>query len=129
MNPRLRVFVIAVLALASAPQAAQARTRALVDTTVTAPRNEDRDCTTRLLHGAAQPTTTLTAPAGGWITARLEGSGPGDWDLAIFEPETGRLVAGSAEFGDVETAQGIVGTGAHSRSRRAAAAGAPARPT
>jgi hypothetical protein len=93
-----------------APAAAQARD--LLSTTLTAPRNEDRDCTTRLLHGAAQPGTSLTAPAGGWLTARLEGDGPGDWDLAIFEPETGRMVAGSASFGDVETAQGIVGTGA-----------------
>ncbi len=112
MNPRLRALLIAVLALCAllAPAAAQARD--LLATTISAPRNQDRDCTTRLLGGPAQPTTRLTSPAGGWITARVDGDGPGDWDLAIFETETGRLVAGSAAFGDIEIAEGIVGTGA-----------------
>jgi hypothetical protein len=64
------------------------------------------------LGGAAQPATTLTAPAVGWLTARLEGDGPGDWDLAVFESNTGRLVGGATSFGAVEVAQGIVGAGA-----------------
>jgi hypothetical protein len=112
MNPRLRAVLIAVLALSAllAPTAAEARD--LLSTSVSAPRSEDRSCTSKLLGGAAQPAKTLTAPAVGWLTARLEGDGPGDWDLAVFESNTGRLVGGSTSFGAVEVAQGIVGTGA-----------------
>ena len=112
MNPRHRALLIAVLSVVAALTPAAAEARDLLSTSVSAPRNEDRSCTSRLLGGAAQPAKTFTSPAGGWITARLEGDGPGDWDLAIFETETGRRVAGSASFGAVETAQGIVGTGA-----------------
>ena len=108
MTLRLCAVLTAAFVL-TVPAAAQARD--LLDTTLTASTAHDRDCTTRLLGTKAQPTAKLTAPAGGWLTARLEGDGPGDWDLAIFEPETGRLVAGSAQYGSVETAQGIVGTG------------------
>ena len=105
MNLRLRALLIAVLALSALLAPAAAEARDLLSTSVSAPRNADRSCTSRLLGGAAQPAKTLTSPAGGWITARLEGDGPGDWDLAIFETETGRLVAGSASFGSVETAR------------------------
>ena len=112
MNPRQRALLIAVLSVVAALTPAAAEARDLLSTSVSAPRNEDRSCTSKLLGGVAQPAKTFTSPAGGWITARLEGDGPGDWDLAIFETETGRRVAGSASFGSVEVAQGIVGTGA-----------------
>ena len=68
----------------------------------------------------AQPAKTLTAPAGGWITAKLEGDGAGDWDLAIFETETGRRVAGSASL---RRRRGRAG---HRRHRRAARPSRPA---
>jgi hypothetical protein len=109
MTLRRCVVLTAFLTLL-APTTASARD--LLSTTLTAPTGQDRACNSRLLNGPAQPATSLTAPNGGWITARLDGGGPGDWDLAIFEPTTHRLVAGSASFGSVETAQGIVGTGA-----------------
>ena len=111
MSPRLRAVVIAVLALSALLAPAAAEARDLLSTSVSAPHNEDRSCTSRLLGGAAQPAATLTAPAGGWVTARLEGDGPGDWDLAIFDTGTGRVVAGSAAFGSVELADGVVATG------------------
>lgn len=44
------------------------------------------------------------------MTARLAG-GAGDWDLAVFDTLTGRLVAGSAYRGSRELAAGYV-TGA-----------------
>ena len=107
MNPRRRALLVAVLSVVAALTPAAAEARDLLSTSVSAPRNEDRSCTSKLLGGVAQPAKTFTSPAGGWITARLEGDGPGDWDLAVFEPETGRRVAGSASSGSDEVAQGI----------------------
>src|SRR4051794_33072558 len=69
-------------------------------------------CTTRSLEGApGTAQRTVTAPSAGWITARLTGDGPGDWDLGVFDAATGRAVAGSASFGTQEVAQGFVSAG------------------
>ena len=35
-----------------------------------------------------------TAPESGWVRARLDGPDGGDWDLAIFDRRSGRLVGG-----------------------------------
>ena len=126
MTLRLCAVLTAAFAL-TVPAAAQARD--LLDTTLTASTAQDRDCTTRLLGTRAQPTAKLTAPAGGWLTARLEGDGPGDWDLAIFEPETGRLVAGSAQTARSRPRRASSAPERRSRSRPAAAAARPPRPS
>lgn len=39
---------------------------------------------------------------------RLTTSGPGDWDVAVFDRRTGRFIAGSAQPGSDEIAQGFV---------------------
>ena len=48
-----------------------------------------------------------TAPATGVVSARLTATG-GDWDLAVFDAQTGKNVAGSAAFRSRELAEGFV---------------------
>ena len=88
----------------------------------------DRTCTERSLSGASgTDQRSVTAPATGWIVARLEGDGPGDWDLGVFDADSGRAVAGSASFGTKEVAQGFVTQGQHltvQACRRSGGAGA-----
>src|SRR5688500_6383254 len=58
----------------------------------------DRDCTNRELDSAAIDAATLTTPDLGLVEAHLDG-GSGDWDLAVFDAQTGDTVAGSASAG------------------------------
>ena len=46
-------------------------------------------------------------PESGWVRAELDGAGSGDWDLAVFDRATRRLVAGSSSFGADEVAEGL----------------------
>ncbi len=79
--------------------------------TVTVPTAVERSCTAKLLRaGGGYAQRTILAAGAGTVTARLDG-GAGDWDLAVFDTLTGRLVAGSAYRGGRELAQGFV-TGA-----------------
>ncbi|MGH2848035.1 MAG: M14 family zinc carboxypeptidase, partial [Thermoleophilaceae bacterium] len=93
----------ALLSLAAPATASAAE---LLSTTVQADRAVERDCIERPLAGAGQARRSVTAPATGWVSARLEAAS-GDWDLAIFDAQTGRRVAGSAQRGASELAQGI----------------------
>ena len=56
-------------------------------------------------------TRMTSAPESGWIRAELDGPGSGDWDLAVFERPSHRLVAGSSSFGSDEVAEGLVAEG------------------
>jgi hypothetical protein len=75
-------------------------------------RAVDRSCTAKALEsGAGYSQRTVDAPAAGTVTARLDAAS-GDWDLAVFDAEDGRLVAGSAYSGSREVASGyIIGGG------------------
>ena len=74
--------------------------------TISASSAVDRSCTARALQsGAGYVRQTVAAPSLGSVTARLDGSG-GDWDLAVFDAVTGRLIAGSAHRGSHEVASG-----------------------
>ena len=76
--------------------------------TIASPAAVDRSCTARLLTtGAGFVHRTVAAAGAGSVTARLDG-GAGDWDLAVFDTLTGRLVAGSAYRGSRELAAGYV---------------------
>ena len=76
--------------------------------TIASPAAVDRSCTARLLTtGAGFVHRAVTATGAGTVTARLDG-GAGDWDLAVFDRLTGRLVAGSAYRGSRELASGFV---------------------
>src|SRR5215212_7024876 len=66
-----------------------------------------RSCHAQYLDGAAgTQSVTVTAPDAGLIRARL--SGGGDWDVGVFDANSGRFVAGSAGFGSTELAEGFV---------------------
>jgi hypothetical protein len=67
-------------------------------------------CFAKPLTGASYvDTRTFTSSVSGIVQARLTGSG--DWDLAVFDSRTGAVVAGSAEAGTNELAEGFVTSG------------------
>ena len=70
-------------------------------------------------------TRMATAPQSGWVRAELDGPGAGDWDLAVFDRASGRLVAGSSSFGADEVAEGLAVEGHRGCSCRPAACPAP----
>src|SRR5215212_3170053 len=66
-----------------------------------------RSCHAQYVNGAAgTQSVTTTAPDTGLIRARLAGTG--DWDLGVFDANSGRFVAGSASFSSTELAEGFV---------------------
>lgn len=83
---------------------------AAINQSVEAAAAVDRSCHAGYADGAAgTQTVTATAPETGLVRARL--SGEGDWDLGVFEANSGRAVAGSAGFGSNELAEGFVKKG------------------
>jgi Zinc carboxypeptidase len=91
----------ALLALAS-PAAATP----LLSKTVSAASAVERSCAERSLSGGSgYARETVTMPAAGAVTARLNAAA-GDWDVAVFEADTGQVVAGSAYRGSREVASG-----------------------
>jgi hypothetical protein len=84
-----------------------ASAHAAVDQKVSASKAVAQSCHARYLSGAAgTQSVATTAPDTGLIRARLSGSG--DWDLGVFDANSGRFVAGSAGFGSSELAEGFV---------------------
>ena len=106
---RLRLAVAAG-ALAAGLAAAPSAGASALDTRVSAASAADRSCIAGPASGASVVRRTVTAPATGQLSARLAGSGTGDWDLAVFGAAK-RLVAGGASFGLSEVAGGIVAKG------------------
>jgi murein tripeptide amidase MpaA len=107
--PRSGRWAVAAILAASAAVPAAA-TAAPVTKTVSASASEDRAC--HLAQASGQTgvdTLRVTAPASGLVRARL--SGQGDWDLGVFDAQTGRSVAGSAGPRSVELAEGFVNAG------------------
>jgi zinc carboxypeptidase len=103
----LTLTVLAAFGI-SAPVASA---RALLEDTLAAKRSVDRSCGARLVTGSkARVHRRLTAPATGWIEARLSpvGRRGGDWDVAVFNRSNRRLVAASAGFESTEVASGPV---------------------
>jgi Zinc carboxypeptidase len=69
-------------------------------------------CSARMLGaGPGVLTRAVTAPESGWVRAELDGADRGDWDLAVFDRASGRLVAGSSSFGADEVAEGLAAKG------------------
>jgi len=95
------------LLLAAGP----AQARSLLSTTVTASKAAERTCFARQLSsGAGYVTRSVRAPSQGVVEARL-GAVRGDWDLAIFDARTGKVVAASTHFGSREVAEDLVAKG------------------
>jgi hypothetical protein len=91
-------------ALAAAVPASAA---GLLSKQVSAGQAVERSCTAKRLSGGSGYTQdTLTMPSAGSVTARVTAAG-GDWDLSVFEADTGQVVAGSAYRGSDEVATGL----------------------
>jgi hypothetical protein len=112
-RPRARRRLVLPLALlASAAGATQASAAQLVSTTVSAGQAADRTCAARSLDASpGVASTTVVAPATGWIVARLDGGQSGDWDVAVFEQAGGSAIAGSQHADAKEVASGLVFAG------------------
>src|SRR3954451_3320036 len=101
------------LALAAVPGTAfagslHADSVPLAHATLTAPQAVQRTCSDRQLAPGTPGVIArrLTIPTGGMLDARLHGSPrAADWDLAVFNTLTGRLLNGSAAFGGQEVVQ------------------------
>jgi hypothetical protein len=102
--------VLAALATTLAT-AAPASAAGLLSTPVSVSDAVARDCQARLLEsGAGFVQKSVSIPAAGLVGARL-GAAAGDWDLALFDKQSGRLVSASAGFGAREVAEGFAGGG------------------
>ena len=102
-----RAFLAAVTLAAVLAPAAQAfeRTSLGFQTTTAHPRA----CHSRPLDGAGVQQRRHVSKDTGLISVRTRGTG--DWDLAVFDAETGRYLAGSASPDASELAQGFVAAG------------------
>jgi hypothetical protein len=116
--PRRRALpaALALLALSASPAAAKlsAESIPVLDAQLAAPAAVARTCSaTPLTPGAPGAVIRrLAVPTGGLLDARLHGSPTGaDWDLAVFDTLSGRLLNGSAAFGGNEVVHAAVTTG------------------
>ena len=98
------------VALAMLAVAAPASALPGLSSTVTALSAVDKSCTAGERSGAGVARTQFVMPTAGSITARLSAA-KGDWDVAIVDSGSGRVVAGSAYRGADELASGFAAKG------------------
>jgi hypothetical protein len=102
----LALAILGVLAAAGPAAAAE-----LLRKNVSVGSAVERSCTERRLSGGSgYAQETVTMPAAGAVTAQLTAAS-GDWDVAVFEADTGQVVAGSAYRGSRELASGFAVAG------------------
>jgi hypothetical protein len=96
---RLRTAVVGLSPGGACAGAGPASAAELLRTDVTVPGAADRSCTERQPAGGdGYAQRTVVMPAAGAVAARLMAA-EGDWDLAVFEADTGQVVPGSAYEG------------------------------
>jgi len=99
----------AIAALAALVLAAPASAAPLLDTTVSTLGTHDGSCFNRgLSSGSGVTEQSATVAEAGLVEARLTGDDGDDWDVAVVDSDSGRVVAGSAGFASDEVAQGFV---------------------
>jgi hypothetical protein len=106
MGSRLGVVTVSLAALVLLVSTPGAAAQSL-STTVSAADAVDRSCTDGERSGSGVAKRSLTALAPGIVSARLSDAS-GDWDLAVFDGQTGATVAGSAAAAGDELAEGYV---------------------
>ena len=118
MPLRLRPLLAALILTAVAAPAASAKLSATSLELLRAPLSSatavKRTCSARPLPAGTPGVVakTVAVPSGGLLDARLDGSPHGaDWDLAVFDAVTGRLLNGSAAFGGNEVVMAAVTAG------------------
>jgi Zinc carboxypeptidase len=103
---RLRTLVILAIAMGAGAGAGPASAAELLRADVAVPSAVERSCTERRLAGGeGYAQRTVVMPTAGAVAARLTAA-QGDWDVALFEADTGQVVAGSAYRGASELASG-----------------------
>ena len=108
---RLRTLVVGLIAVGAGAGASPASAAELLSTDVTAGGAVDRSCTERRpAGGEGYAQRTVVMPTAGAVAARLTAA-EGDWDLAVFEADSGQVVAGSAYRGARELASGYAISG------------------
>jgi len=125
-----RAGIAAATALACAAAAATpaSASQALLDTALSGAGTAAVACQLAPADGASGVVTrTVRSPVLGVVTARLNG-GVGDWDLAVFDKATRRLVGASAAVGTRELAQGFAFAGRDLLVQACRGDGAGARP-
>ena len=85
--------------------AAPASAAPLLSRTVSAASAVDKSCTGEQRTGAGVAQKRVAIPVASSVTARLTAAS-GDWDLALIDPGSGRVVAGSSEVASGFAAQG-----------------------
>src|SRR5688500_13985247 len=100
-------LALALLLVCAAPASAS---ELLLRDRMSVARAVNSTCSERSHGGAGTARTSLTAPAGGYLTARL-GASSGDWDLAVFRSSGGEAVAESAYRAATEVTSGFVRRG------------------
>lgn len=106
---RILTVVVSLAALAALSAAPAAAAGELLATTVSTGDDATwRRCHDRLLEdGRAVAQKRVELPAAGLVWATLDAPGGADWDLAVFEADSGRLVAASAGPDTQELAEGF----------------------
>jgi Zinc carboxypeptidase len=108
VTPAHALLALALTVVALFAAAPAARGASLLSTTVSAGSSAQRQCFAQPVSGAGVVSRIVQTGSGGIVSARLAADS-GDWDVAVFEQVTGRVVAASAGFRNVEVAQGFVG--------------------
>jgi Zinc carboxypeptidase len=104
---RRALWTLALSIVGALAAAIPASAAGLLSKQVSAGQAVDRSCTAkRLSDGDGYAHDTVTMPSAGSVTARLTAAG-GDWDVAVFEADTGQVVAGSGYRGSDEVATGL----------------------
>jgi zinc carboxypeptidase len=99
-----------VVALGALFVAAPASAAPLLSQTVSAASAVDKSCTGGQRTGAGVAQKRVAIPVASSVTARLTAAS-GDWDLALIDAGSGRVVAGSAYRGSSEVASGFAAQG------------------
>ena len=104
MKPTRVIGLLATAGALAAP--AHASASELFNQTITASTAERVSCLEQRT-GASVVRQNVTTNATGLVRAELRGDNGSDWDVSIFNRETGRRIAGSATTGSTELAEGV----------------------
>ncbi|MGI8804996.1 MAG: M14 family zinc carboxypeptidase [Thermoleophilaceae bacterium] len=108
-GPRRAAQAAVLAVLTTFAVAAPASAAPLLDTTVSTVGTHGGSCFTRDLSSQSGVTEqSATVVEAGIVEARLAGDEGDDWDVAVLDSDSGRVVAGSAGFASDEVAEGFV---------------------
>jgi hypothetical protein len=105
---------LAIAAVVVAPAAFCSPAHAAVSQAISAAASAKQSCFQQYIgKSSTSDAMTVSSGGGGLVSARISGGGAGDWDLAVFDRTSGRVVAGGASWSGDEVAEGYVEPGAN----------------